>query len=285
MNSTSCWINGRPGNRVSVQNRALQYGDGVFETIRIRNGRPEFPGRHLTRLRAGCERLRLGEVDWSMIETQLQQCAAGTGNSVVKITLVRGQGARGYAFDMNVPAESIVCRYPAADTHETRQREGVRVRVCSIRLAVQPLLAGIKHLNRLEQVLARGEWSDRQIAEGLILDSRDHVVEGTMSNLFAVCAGRLLTPELSACGVSGILRSVVLDTAGKMSIDTEIRSLKLKDLGDADELFICNSIIGIWPVVEILDQGNFSVGPVTAKLQAAIAGQGGEDNSANWYPR
>lgn len=283
MNPVTCWINGHPGEQISVHNRALQYGDGLFETIRIRNGRPEFTGRHLTRLRAGCERLRLGDVDWPAIEAQLRQCVAGDADAVLKIMLLRGQGPRGYAFDANRRADSIICLYPHAGSGEKKQRDGVRVRVCSTRLAEQPMLAGIKHLNRLEQVLARDEWSDGEIAEGLMLDRHKHVIEGTMSNLFAVINGQLLTPELSACGVSGILRSVVLDTARKMDIETKIQPMSLKDLRDADELFICNSIIGIWPLVELIEQTHFNIGPVTRKLQTTIAGQ--DDDSAIWHPQ
>ena len=149
-------------------------------------------------------------------------------------------------------------------------RQGVALRICDIRLGHNPRLAGIKHLNRLEQVLARQEWDDTGIMEGLLLDSESNLVEGTMSNLFLVRDGVLLTPDLQRCGVAGIMRSQLLECAGQISINTEICQLGMVDLHEAEEVFICNSLIGIWPVISI-DDRKYNRGIITSRLQNLLA--------------
>jgi 4-amino-4-deoxychorismate lyase len=151
-------------------------------------------------------------------------------------------------------------------------RQGVAVRMCDMRLGHNPRLAGIKHLNRLEQVLARQEWDDTGIMEGLLLDSGNNLVEGTMSNLFLVRDGVLLTPDLQRCGVAGIMRSQLLALADQLSINTEVCQLGMADLQAAEEVFICNSLIGIWPVISI-DDRKYTRGIITSRLQDLLASE------------
>lgn len=143
------------------------------------------------------------------------------------------------------------------------------MRLCQLRLALNARLAGIKHLNRLEQVLARAEWGD-DYAEGLMLNPRDEVVDGTMSNVFAVMDHVLVTPEIVDGGVAGVMRALVLERAATLGIPHRVRPLPLAELGRARELFLTNSLIGVWPVRR-LDERVFRVGPVTQALQRAIA--------------
>ena len=116
------------------------------------------------------------------------------------------------------------------------------------RYAHNSVLAGIKHLNRLEQVLARSEWTDSSIAEGVVLDHEENVIEGTMSNVFYIKGKTLYTPELSACGVDGIIRRKVITLATELHLEICINKISLKSLMDADEIFMCNSVIGVWPI-------------------------------------
>jgi 4-amino-4-deoxychorismate lyase len=144
------------------------------------------------------------------------------------------------------------------------------VRLCEARLGSNLQLAGIKHLNRLEQVLARQEWEEPDIREGLLLDEEGHVIEGTMSNLFAVKRGTLVTPDLTRCGVAGIMRTVVMEQAGHLGLDVSVKPLPLADVEQADELFLTNSLIGIWPVIG-LENRTWSTGPVSRQLQKRLA--------------
>ena len=265
------WVNGQVGAPVDVFERALQYGDGLFETIRIHRYGPEFLERHIRRLRAGCERLKFPVMDWGLLRRELKELAAEHDNAVLKLILSRRCAGRGYGPLSGQGVTRIASLQPLPEWTANPAHGGIRVRICDARLAVQPLLAGIKHLNRLEQVLARAEWDDPAIAEGFMLSDRDRLIEGTMSNVFMLAKRGLITPDLSTCGVAGVMRSVILDLARSLGIDTEIRSISLDEITAAGEVFVCNSLIGIWPVVAIDGVRSFDAGPITRQLQAALA--------------
>jgi 4-amino-4-deoxychorismate lyase len=144
------------------------------------------------------------------------------------------------------------------------------VRLCTTRLGSNPQLAGIKHLNRLEQVLARQEWNDPDIREGLLLDAEGFMIEGTMSNLFTVTGKSLATPDLTGCGVAGIMRTVVLEQAASLGLDVTVKPLPLAAVQQADEVFLTNSLIGIWPMIE-LENRAWNPGPVTRQMQECLA--------------
>jgi 4-amino-4-deoxychorismate lyase len=166
----------------------------------------------------------------------------------------------------------MLLRYSWAGEDREAMREGVRVRIADLKLAENPSLAGIKHLNRLEQVLARLEWDYAQIAEALLFSGSGALVSGTMSNVFLVQGGRLLTPRLDRCGVAGVMREVVGSLAAGAGVDCERCALDLEDLNRAEELFLTSALTGIRPVVEIAGR-RIAIGPVTRRLQAALAPQ------------
>ncbi len=263
-------VNGTPSDRIDILDRGFQYGDGLFETIKLAGGVLEFWNRHMARLLAGCARLRIPAPDPALLRSEAQKLCAGTARGVIKIVVTRGAGGRGYRPPEPANPNRIVAFFPAPDYPESFAAEGVRIRFCQIRLSDQPLLAGLKHLNRLEQVLARGEWSDDGIQEGLMLDREDSIIEGTMTNLFIARDGILHTPDLSHSGVDGVLRGVVMDLARYLGIKTSVRRIGRNELDAADEIFLTNSIIGIWPVREI-DGRAYSIGPIAGKLNAALA--------------
>ncbi|MEW7978311.1 MAG: aminodeoxychorismate lyase [gamma proteobacterium symbiont of Phacoides pectinatus] len=244
-------INGVPEERVSALDRGLLYGDGLFETLAVADGKPCLWRQHLERLRFGCERLRLAPPDPVLLDEEARREAEGHHRAVLKLTLTRGRGGRGYASEQARAATRIVqlTSWPGRD--EAQCAAGVRVRLCRTRLGQNPALAGIKHLNRLEQVLARGEWSEPDISEGLMLDAAGRVIEGTMSNLFLVRDGRIFTPGLSRCGVSGVMRQQVLEACRALAIPLLERDIPLRDLWDSEALFLTNSLIGIWPVADL----------------------------------
>lgn len=261
-------VNGEPEDRISVRDRGFQYGDGLFETIAVRAGTPLRWSRHLARLRTGCTRLGIPMPDDSLLWREANRLCHDAPRAVLKVTVTRGPSGRGYA----PPAAPSPTRALALSEWPAQAGEyaetGVAVRVCTQRLSSNPRLAGIKHLNRLEQVLARAEWGD-EYAEGLMLNDRDEVVDGTMSNVFAVVDGELVTPGIVDAGVAGIVRGLVLERAAELGIACRERPLPLAELMRADELFLTNSLIGIWPVRR-LEARTFPVGPVAATLRRAI---------------
>lgn len=237
--------NGRPVAAVPVTDRGLAYGDGLFETIRVCGGRPQFLPLHLQRLRDGCARLRI-ELNDLALAAEIAQLLRGRGDGVLKLIVTRAASGRGYQPGRGDANRLLLFHegLPKADAEP-----GIRVRVCRQRLAEQPVLAGLKHLNRLEQVLARAEWSDPAVAEGLMLDQRDRLVEATASNVFLVRGGRLLTPRLHRCGVAGIVRRVVMERLAPGRV--EACDLTLGDVHAADEIFLTNSLFGIRPVLQV----------------------------------
>jgi 4-amino-4-deoxychorismate lyase len=250
---------------LSVKDRGLAYGDGLFETIAVRSGRPTLFERHLQRLELGCQRLGIPFERERIVDESLT-FAGQLGEGVMKLILTRGDGLRGYAPPADVRTRRILQGSPPSVYPPAHAQQGVRLFPCHTRLSQQPLLAGLKHLNRLEQVLARGEWQDSEHAEGLMCDTDERVIEGVYSNLFLVRDGALLTADLSRCGVAGVMRAELLDQAGELNLVTHIRDLALSDLESADEVFLCNSVYGIWPVsgYGLL---SWPVGPLTRKLQ------------------
>lgn len=261
----SSWIDGRPADALSVTDRGLAYGDGLFETIAVKAGQPLLLERHLQRLTSGCSRLAIA-ADQSLIRSELIAFAAQLGEGVMKLILTRGDSLRGYAPAPQAQPRRILQGGPAPAYPAAHAEQGVRLFQCLTRLSEQPLLAGLKHLNRLEQVLARSEWHDSTYAEGLMCDTSGRVIEGVYSNVFLIKDGALLTADLSRCGVAGVMRAELLAQAHTLGIGTEVRDVQMTDLEQTDEIFLCNSVYGVWPVRGFA-QLNWPVGPLTRKLQ------------------
>jgi 4-amino-4-deoxychorismate lyase len=272
-------VDGEEGRAISPLDRGLAYGDGLFETLAVVDGRPRRLDRHLRRLAEGCRRLGLPTPDLTVLAAEGARLAAGVGaeRAVWKLLLTRGVGGRGYRPPVPATATRISLLFPWPDFPAANTEAGVTVRLCTTRLAGNPALAGLKHLNRLEQVLARAEWDDPAVAEGLMADEAGRIVEGTMSNLFWVRDGRLLTPDLARCGVAGIARAVVLEEAAALGCPATVGEVTAAGLQAASEAFLCNSLIGAWPIRRLLaplggEMGrDLPVGPLTRRLQAALA--------------
>ncbi|EJZ59434.1 aminodeoxychorismate lyase [Pseudomonas fluorescens R124] len=259
------WVDGQPADALSLKDRGLAYGDGLFETIAVHGGQPVLLDRHLTRLAEGCSRLAIA-ADIELVRTELLAYAEAMGEGVLKLILTRGDGLRGYAPDPAAQGRRILQGNPPAAYPAVHGEQGVRLFPCVTRLSNQPLLAGLKHLNRLEQVLARAEWRDSEHAEGLMLDQAGRVIEGVYSNLFLVRDGALITPDLKRCGVAGVMRAEILFQAESLGIHTQITDISLEQLQWADEVFVCNSVYGVWPV-RAYAALSWPVGKLTRKLQ------------------
>ena len=265
-------VNGENSTQILVTDRGLHYGDGVFETLKIQSGVIQYWEQHMARMRTGCDRLGIALPDNGLLLAEAAQLINQYGDdrdAVIKIIITRGSGPRGYKPGVNTDPTRIIALYPFPNYSESHWVIGVKITICKTRLACNRRLAGVKHLNRLEQVLASTEWQDNDIVDGLMLDKDEHIIEGTLSNLFWVIEGKLYTPDLSECGVEGVMRKLVLQLAEKLRITVIIGHYFIEDLFSADEIFITNSIHGIWPVRQI-DQYSFNPGPVTQQLMDAI---------------
>ena len=262
------WVDGQPATALNLQNRGLAYGDGLFETIAVRAGRPSLLERHLDRLAKGCQRLAI-EIDLPLIRDELIRFASLLGEGVAKLIITRGDSPRGYAPAVGAVARRILQGGPLPAYPAANGEQGVRLFACQTRLAEQPLLAGLKHLNRLEQVMARAEWQGTEYAEGLMQDTQGRLIEGVYSNLMLVRDGVLLTADLRRCGVAGVMRAALLEQAPALGIPVLVRDLERVDLEHADEVMLCNSVYGIWPVQAYAGSNrNWPPGPLTRKLQA-----------------
>jgi 4-amino-4-deoxychorismate lyase len=251
--------------------RGLEFGDGLFETIAIVGGRPRLLEAHLARLARGCARLGIAAPPAERVRAELMSAARTPGAGVLKLIVTRGAGGGGYSAAAGAVARRYLYALPPRERPPGFARGGVAVRICATRLAEQPLLAGIKHLNRLEQVCARAEWSDPAIAEGLLLDVHGRLVCGTMSNVFIVLGGELVTPLLTRAGVEGVMRAALSSEFRAAGARLTERDLDPEELGAASEVFLTNALIGAWPV-RALGERRWAAGPWVRRAQAWVAG-------------
>jgi 4-amino-4-deoxychorismate lyase len=250
-------INGVAAEYVSATDRGLHYGDGVFETIACHGAHPLFIEQHLQRMQHGAHQLGIAFPDRQLFLKDIN-CVLADHNysrSVVKLILTRGQGKRGYRYDKEQIPTRLCIRSDWPQHVEHWQLHGIRARFCQTRASINPQLCGIKSLNRLENVLASSELGSKY-DEGFLSDIDENVVEGTMTNLFAVKNDVLLTPDLSRSGIHGIMRQQILDIASNNGIRIESRNITREELIRSDEIFVSNSVIGLC-VVKQLEQHAF----------------------------
>ena len=262
-------INGEQGRSIQVMDRAVMYGDGVFRTMRMDHGQIKCWPQQYQKLASDCQALDILCPARRTLEQELEQLAIDDPDCVVKIIVSRGEGGRGYRVPTSASPNRVVLSVPLPDFPKAYWQDGVQLHLCEIRLSHQPRLAGIKHLNRLENVLARMEWTDPDVPEGLLLDAEGWVVEGTMSNIFMRLGNKLLTPDLSACGVNGLQRERILKHAPTLGLTPTVSHFNFPSLLQADEIFISNSLIGIWPVRQIAAVP-ITLGPTAPKLQQIL---------------
>lgn len=269
MESTCTLVNGRLTNLVSAGDRGLLYGDGVFRTLRVTAGRALWWPEQYAKLASDAARLAMlcpPCVDW---EADIAAClnAAGYQDGVLRLTLTRGEGRRGYALP-NIPTPMRLVQFSPLPADLDSAALG-KVHRCRLRLALQPALAGVKHLNRLEQVLARAEWSDPAIAEGLVCDAEDRLMSGVSSNLFLMRGGVLLTPRLDYCGVAGVARDRLIARAPALGHPVTVTDLSFADLDAAEAVFLCNSVRGLRWVAE-MDGRSWALHPAFTALRECL---------------
>jgi 4-amino-4-deoxychorismate lyase len=241
----SSWVNGRRGTVVDCRDRGLQYGDGLFETMRVKARRIRLLELHLERLAEGCRRLGLAPPG-KALERELVLRARPCLDGVLKLIVTRGSGARGYRPSGQERPTRILSLHPRPA--DPGRAGPVRVRLCRTRLGMNPDLAGLKTLNRLESVLARAEWRTARVWEGLMQDVDGTVVCGTMSNVFLRRGATLMTPALDRCGVAGVMRRWVLEQAGALRLRVWQGRVPVAAFAEAEEVFMTNAVAGVVPV-------------------------------------
>ena len=267
-------INGAKQSKISIFNRNMQFGDGLFETCWVENKKILFWINHFERLNRGCELLKIGKVDESIwlsdVKKALSSCSYNC--CVVKLILSRGESLRGYGFDVDIkPVRAVI----VSELQKATFNHSFSLEYCQSGYDSNPKLAGIKHCNRLEQVLAReGLKSD----EGIMLDENHNVISVTQGNIYAIHGNTLTTPKLDKCGVEGTRRAVILDLVKILGIKVKVEVLSVEKLGQADEVFISNSIIGIQSIRQI---GGIGLGesPITKKIKDAFREKRKDSNS------
>lgn len=241
-------VDGTISESIPATDRGLAYGDGVFRTMCLHDGRIPFWAQHYDKLAADCAALSIACPSHADLEGDIRTVLSSTDDGVIKIIVTRGTGQRGYRFPDSGSPRRIVMHGPLPVYPSDASARGINARICNLRLSHQPALAGIKHLNRLEQVLARNEWTDPFIAEGILCDVDGLAICGTMTNLFISEQGALVTPALDRCGVAGVTRHIVMEEASRRGIACRVERISIDRLRSADGLFLTNSVIGVWPV-------------------------------------
>ncbi|MEO0973086.1 MAG: aminodeoxychorismate lyase [Pseudomonadota bacterium] len=244
-------------DRLPADDRGLAYGDGLFETVAVAGGVPRLLSSHLDRLLAGAARLAI-PVQRSVVERRLRHHARELGDGVIRYTLTRGSGPRGYAPPRAPTPRHLLQQSPReagfADAWWSPTASPIAVRTCRTRLSVNPALGGLKHLNRLPQVLARGEWSDPHVAEGLMRADASTIVCATAANVFALVAERLYTPGLERAGVDGVMRRAIMELAPSVGLDVHVEEKTLAFLTDeANAVFLSSALTGVRLVWRIDD--------------------------------
>ena len=255
-------VDGVIDGTLSPHDRGVLYGDALFETVLFLDGRAPLWARHIARLADGCRRLGFPLPDADALHAEGAARSVGLARAAVRIMLTRGVGERGYAPPAAPRVTVVVAAAPAPVVPAAWIEHGVWLFVCATRYATPSALAGVKHGNRLEQVLARAEWTDVAYAEGLMCDAHGRAISATAANLFARIDGMLATPSVERCGVAGVARAEVLACR-----DVRVRDIGVDELARADEVFLTSSLRGIVPVAAI-GQTRYAIGEATRELVA-----------------
>lgn len=269
---TDTLINGEQRSSISINDRGLQYGDGLFETMVVRNSEIVLWPEHWQRLKLGCKKLSISVPDQATLEKEIKLLCSKNNETqfVMKLIITRGEGQRGYRVTENQKITRILSTYTWPEYPSQYQTQGVAVRYCETTISENSQLAGVKHLNRLEQILARNEWATDDFQEGLMLNINGDVIDGTMSNVFMVKNNKIITPDVSLSGVAGVMRNKVIELAKHINVSVCVEKIDKLKIKTADELFLTNSLFGIWPVKSLENITFSQVGKITKQLQEEV---------------
>lgn len=265
-------VNGQRKEHLGLSDRAVHYGDGLFETALVRHSQPLLWNEHLQRLEQGAKALKI-PCNIALIQEEAQRfLSTQDSTGILKFILTRGEGGRGYTPPISPDPTRIFQFHPIPENYEINSLNGVATKLCLHPLSINPALAGIKHLNRLDQVMASLEMSP-EFVEGLMCDPEGNLIEGIKSNVFIIENGTILTPDLARCGIAGVMRAKIIQIARASGIDVQIAQISQARALQAQELFVCNSVMGIWPIITIQGPSStrsYPIGSVTRALISAL---------------
>jgi 4-amino-4-deoxychorismate lyase len=270
-------IDGKKQSKASIFNRNTQFGDGLFETCLVENKKLLFWSNHFERMKLGCDRLKISMIDETLWLSDIKKAFSlmKIDNCIVKLVLSRGESLRGYSYKDNIRPIRITI---VSELKKNNQDKGFSLEFCNSGYNSNPKLAGIKHCNRLEQVIAR---AGIKVDDGIMLDENENVVSVTQGNIFCIQGNRLITPNLDKCGIEGTRRAVILKIAVDLGFDINIKNLSVAELLRSDEVFISNSIQGVGPVNQIEDFV-YSKHKITEIISETLKEKSTEDNSFIW---
>jgi len=239
-----CLINGIEQRFIDIESRGLAYGDGLFTTAKIVNGKVLYLSAHVHRLLSGCKQLALFAPNQDELTKQLNQIAIKYKLAVLKVIITACSGGRGYARANTLKSDVIIMVHDYPVHYDELAVKGVKVGKSNQKIGINPMLKGLKHLNRLEQVLLRQELVNSKEDDLIVSNVHDEVIEATSANLFFWLNGNLCTPDVTNSGVNGIMRQTILQAYP----ETIIKTVTFEELASAEAMFICNCVMGIMPV-------------------------------------
>ncbi len=263
------WVNGVVSETVSIGDRSFQYGDGCFTTILTRNGKVQHWQLHIERLEACLNVLDIPLPDWQQIEEWIDLALLSDTKAGLKIHITRGVGGRGYSPSQVTKPNVTISHFSFPAHYAQWQANGLQLGLCSKRMGLNPMLAGHKHNNRLEQVLLKGEMDRAGYSDGLCLDIHGHIVETTSANIFWVKGGTLYTPSLVNAGVAGVARKIILQQSTQLGMKVVMGDFELDHLDNAEEVFISNALLEVAPITQI-GQHQYSIGTQTRRFQESF---------------
>lgn len=246
-------INGTESTTIAANDRGLAYGDGLFSTVKVEHGIVLLWDYHLQRLQLGAKKLFFPEVDWLLLSNELHSLAKSLRNqpfSVIKVILTRGSGGRGYSIRGCSSPQRILSVHPYPEFYQQWQRNGLKVIQCRQKLAINTQLAGLKTLNRLEQILIKHELEAQHAFEGIVCDNDGQVIEACSANVFINIQNQWVTPKLDGCGVAGVKRRQIMELSAKAGQPIRTMKITTNDLLNAQAVCLSNALMGIVPVIQ-----------------------------------
>ncbi|NOH70952.1 aminodeoxychorismate lyase [Vibrio pectenicida] len=263
------WVNGQATDMISLRDRSFQYGDGCFTTMLVKDSQVQHWDKHKARMQSCLELLGITPPNWQQVESWLRKAIIADAKSGLKLHISRGEGGRGYSPNHVMSPSITINAFNYPIHYERWLIDGIRLGICTLRLGLNPLLAGHKHNNRLEQVLLKAEMDKEGLPDGVVLDINDNVIETTSANIFWVKEDVIYTPDLSNAGVKGVMQRVIIDFAAKNKIDVKTGQYSLEELFNADEVFVSNSLLGV-AQVDFIGKQAYDKGPITKQIQEMV---------------
>jgi 4-amino-4-deoxychorismate lyase len=246
-------INGEQEEHFSINNRGLAYGDGVFTTAKVLNGNVQFLSAHIERLTSSCNKLNISLPDFNKIIIEITDAAKKYELSVAKIIITVGDGGRGYSRQGCSSSNVIITFHGFPEHYASLEEQGIHIGISTLKIGISPLTAGIKHLNRLEQVLIRQELDNRNEDDLLVLNYLGNIIEATAANVFWCKNNIWYTPILDESGVEGLMRNQIIQNCSN-HCEINLVNAKLSALDSIEAMFICNSVMGVIPVRQLENQ-------------------------------